>query len=71
MKHIKTPSCGLCHVIFLGLLFLTFPNLSYGQTNPCAPKSEKASQNPCALNPCAVKNPCAANPCAPKSEKAK
>jgi len=65
MRNTKVLKCGLFCAIFTSFLFLTLPNLSYGQTNPCVPKSKKASQNPCALNPCAVKNPCAANPCAP------
>ncbi|MBI1997060.1 MAG: hypothetical protein HYS66_11405 [Deltaproteobacteria bacterium] len=32
--------------------------------------SASSAANPCAANPCAVKNPCAAkNPCAPKAKK--
>lgn len=65
MRGIKSLSCGLCCAIFVGLFSLTLPSIAPAQTNPCAPKARKTSQNPCAVNPCAVKNPCAANPCAP------
>lgn len=70
MRNTKVLKCGLSCAIFMSLLFLTLPNLSLAQTNPCAPKARKASQNPCAVNPCAVKNPCAANPCAPGGQAA-
>lgn len=65
MRNARVLKCRLFSVIFMSFLLLTLPNLSLAQTNPCAPKAKKASQNPCAANPCAVKNPCAANPCAP------
>ncbi|MBI4487856.1 MAG: hypothetical protein HY694_02115 [Deltaproteobacteria bacterium] len=70
MRSIKSLSCGLCCAIFVGLFFLTLPSTLPAQTNPCAPKAKKASQNPCAVNPCAVKNPCAVNPCAPGGQAA-
>lgn len=60
MRNTKVLKCRLSSVIFMSFLFLILPNLSLAQTNPCAPKTKKASQNPCA-----AKNPCAANPCAP------
>lgn len=65
MRSLKSLIYGFFWTIFIGLLFSTLPDISYTQTNPCAPKAKKTSQNPCAVNPCAVKNPCAANPCAP------
>ncbi len=37
-----------------------------------APAGNPCAANPCAVkNPCVAKNPCAANPCAPKAKKAK
>ena len=64
MRNTKTLSYQPCSA-FLAILLLALPNLLLAQANPCAPKAQQKSQNPCAVNPCAVKNPCAANPCAP------
>jgi len=70
MRSVKSLTGGLCCAIFVGLFSLTLPSVLPAQTNPCAPKAKKPSQNPCAANPCAVKNPCAANPCAPGGQAA-
>lgn len=63
------------HVVFasaLAFFSLTHTDISFAQSNPCAPKASKQVPNPCAVkatkgdqNPCVAKNPCAANPCAP------
>lgn len=71
----KTLIYGFCYAILLTLVFSAYPDQSWSQSNPCAPKAKKSSRNPCAANPCAANpcavkasrsssNPCAANPCA-------
>ena len=70
MRNTKALSYRLFGTIFLALLLLALPNPARAQANPCAPKGKQKSQNPCAVNPCAVKNPCAANPCAPGGQSA-
>jgi len=59
MRAIKSLSAATYCAIFVGLFSLTLPSVLPAQTNPCAPKAKSPSQNPCAANPCAVKNPCA------------
>ena len=51
--------------VFVVLILFARENVSFAQSNPCAPKANKQAANPCAAkNPCSAKNPCAANPCA-------
>jgi len=65
MEKIRRSASGFCCLFLAGAALFFLPALASAQSNPCAPKAKRGSQNPCAVNPCAVKNPCAANPCAP------
>ncbi|MGB7951969.1 MAG: hypothetical protein WCH75_30140, partial [Candidatus Binatia bacterium] len=66
MTCVRSLSWGLLHVISVGFLISTQPEIALAQANPCAAKATKANPNPCAAqNPCSAKNPCAGNPCAP------
>jgi hypothetical protein len=66
MKCTRSLSWALGYIVSAGFLVVTLSRPAVAQSNPCAPKATKGSQNPCAAkNPCSVKNPCAANPCAP------